>query len=216
MTRLVLATATAILITAASGYAALEAQGAAEPPGRVDAARVTAGSYVVDSGHTLVGWRVNHFGFNDYFGIFGDVTGKLELDPANLAATRLDITIPIANVTVASAGLRDHLLRPGKDGAKPDFFGAQPAPARFVSTAVRRTSQTKATITGDLTLNGVTRPVTIAAEFTGAGPHPMNKRLNVGFEGRATIKRSEFGIGYGIPLVSDQVELDITAAFEKP
>lgn len=217
MNRFVRAAVPAFVLLSLGSVAVLNAQSASmQPPGRLDPARVTAGRYAVDSAHTLVGWRVDHFGISDYFGIFGDVAGSLDLDPRNLAATRLDITIPVAKVTVASAGLRDHLLRPGRDGAKPDFFGADPADARFVSTAVRRTGTMKATITGDFTLNGVTRPVTIAAEFTGAGPHPMNKRLNIGFKGRATIKRSDFGIGYAIPMVSDEVELDITAAFEKP
>lgn len=216
MNRFFKAAAPALALLSLGSYAALNAQPApTEAPGKRDAGRVTPGRYIVDSGHTLVGWRVDHFGFSDYFGIFGDVAGTLELDPKNLAATRLDVTIPVSKVTVASAGLRDHLLRPGKDGAKPDFFGAKPADARFVSTSVKRTGPLKANITGNLTLNGVTRPVTIAAEFTGAGPHPRNKALNIGFEGRAAIMRSQFGIGYGIPLVSDRVELDIAAAFEK-
>ncbi len=74
----------------------------------------------------------------------------------------------------------------------------------------------EAKISGNLTLNGVTKPVTIDAEFTGAGNAmmPPNK-LTVGFEGEAKIKRSDFGIGFGIPMVSDEVELDITVAFEK-
>lgn len=215
MKRIILAATPLLMVAGLGGYAALTAQAPMTAPGKVDAKRVVPGRYTVDSNHTLVGWRVNHFGFNDYFGIFGDVRGSLELDPARLTATRLDISIPVSRVTTASAGLRDHLLRAGKDGAKPDFFGANPADARFVSTAVKRTGPNKATITGNLTLNGITRPVTIAAQFTGAGAHPMNKRLNIGFEGRAAIKRSEFGIAYGIPLVSDLVELDITAAFEK-
>lgn len=215
MNRLALAAAPAALLLSLAGYSALTAQSAMELPGKLDPARVTAGHYTVDGGHTLVRWTVDHFGISDYFGIFGDVAGTLDLDPKNLSATRLVVTIPVSKVTVASAGLRDHLLRPGKDGAKPDFFGAKPADARFVSTLVKRTGPMKANIAGNLTLNGVTRPVTIAAEFTGAGPHPMNKRLNIGFKGRTAIMRSEFGIGYGIPMVSDRVELDLTAAFVK-
>ncbi len=211
----VLAAAPVLLLTGLGGYAALTAQPAPQAPGKLDPARVSAGRYMVDSGHTLVGWRVDHFGISDYFGIFGEVAGTLDLDPKSLSTARLDVTIPVSKVSTASKGLTDHLLRPGKDGAKPDFFGAKPADARFVSTAVKRTGPMKAEITGNLTLNGVTRPVTIAAEFTGAGPHPMNKRLNIGFRGRAAIMRSEFGIGFGIPMVSDKVELDLTAAFEK-
>lgn len=215
MNRLALAAAPALVLLCLGSYAALNAQAAMELPGKLDPARVTAGRYTVDTGHTLIGWRVDHFGISDYFGIFGDVSGTLELDPKNLAAARLDLTIPVSKVTTASKGLTDHLLRPGRDGDKPDFFGAKPADARFVSTAVRRTGPLKANITGNLTLNGVTRPVTIAAEFTGAGPHPMNKRLNIGFKGATAIMRSQFGIGYGIPMVSDRVRLDLTAAFEK-
>lgn len=209
------AAAPALLLMGMGGYAALEAQGTAELPGQADPARVTAGRYTVDSGHTLVRWTVDHFGFSDYFGIFGDVTGTLDLDPANLSATRLDVTIPVSKVTVASEGLREHLLRPGKDGGKPDFFGAKPADARFVSTAVSRSGPTTANITGNLTLNGVTRPVTIAAEFKGAGAHPMNQKLNIGFKGKAAIDRTTFGIDSVVPLVSDRVELAIDVAFEK-
>ncbi|WP_170005285.1 YceI family protein [Pseudopontixanthobacter vadosimaris] len=198
------------------GAVGLNAQQSGELPGVVDPSRVSGGTYQVDSSHTLVGWRVNHFGFNDYFGLFGDMRGSLTIDPANLASARVDITIPLDAVTVTSEGLRDHLLRPGKDGAEPDFFGASPAPARFISTRVTPNADGRsATILGNLTMNGVTRPVLIAAEFTGAGANPMNQRETIGFEGRALIERSEFGIDYGLPVISDEVELNLTAAFEK-
>ena len=209
------------LTLAAAGVAALtigtlHAQQGGPPqlPGQMDPSRVTAGTYAADSGHSLVGWRVNHFGFNDYFGIFGNVSGTLTIDPANLGAAKVDVTIPIDSVVVASAGLRDHLLRAGRDGGKPDFFGPNPAAAKFVSTRVQP-SGNNATITGDLTLNGVTKPVTIQAQFTGAGKGMMNQKETVGFEGTTTIKRSDFGITTFVPMVSDEVELTITTAFEK-
>ena len=193
---------------------ALTAQGAPQVPGAMDPARVTAGTYAADPNHSLIGWEVNHFGFNDYYGLFGDVAGTLTIDPANPSAAKVDMTIPIANVTTASKGLTDHLLRAGKDGGKPDFFGPAPAPARFVSTSVKAEG-TKATISGNLTMNGVTKPVTFEAEFTGAGTNPMNKKATIGFEAETTIKRSDFGVNYAIPMVSDEVELDISMAFEK-
>ena len=194
---------------------ALFAQDAPQVPGTQDPARVTAGVYAADPAHSLIAFEVNHFGFNDYYGIFGDVAGTLAIDPANLSAAKVDVTIPVASVTTASKALTDHLLRPGKDGASPDFFGADPAPARFVSTAVEVIDETTANITGNLTLNGVTRPVTFEAEFTGAGTNPFNKKDTVGFEAETEIKRSDFGVNYGIPFVSDEVELDISVAFEK-
>lgn len=187
---------------------------ASQAPGAKDPARVTGGTYAVDPSHTLVGWRVSHFGFNDYFGIFGDATGTLTLDPKNPAAAKVDITLPVSKVTTVNPDLTKHLLKPAEAGKKPDFFGASPADARFVSKRVTVNGQ-DAKIVGDLTLNGATREVTLDAEFSGAGTNPYNKKETVGFEAETTIKRSDFGIAFGIPAVSDEVELDISVAFEK-
>ena len=210
------------LTLAAAGVAALtigtlhaQQGGAPQLPGAMDVSRAEAGTYAADARHTLVGWRVNHFGFNDYFGIFGNISGTLTIDPAAPQNAKVDITIPVADVVTANAGLTDHLLRAERDGGKPDFFGPDPAAARFVSTSVMPQG-TKAMVHGDLTLNGVTKPVVIDAEFTGAGKAMMPpNRLTLGFEGTTTIKRSDFGLTTFVPMVSDEVELDITAAFEK-
>ncbi|QQN74129.1 YceI family protein [Croceicoccus sp. YJ47] len=185
-------------------------------PGVADVSRVTAGTYATDPSHTIVGWTVNHFGFNDYFGMFGDAEGTLTIDPANPTAAEVEISIPITSLAVVSEGLRDHMLRPGQDGAEPDFFGPNPGMAVFRSTSVTMgNTPTEAMITGNLTMNGHTNPVVIAAEFTGAGANPMSKAETIGFEGRATILRSQFGIDTALPVVSDEVVLDISAAFEK-
>ena len=203
-----------LALVALAATAPLLAQSTPEVPGQMDATRVVAGTYVADPSHSLIAWEVNHFGFSDYIGLFGDVAGTLTLDPANLSAASVDVTIPVAKVTTASAGLTDHLSRPGKDGAKPDFFGPEPDDARFVSTSVTATGN-MAKIEGNLTLNGISRPVTLDAEFTGAGANPYNKKLTVGFSATTMIKRSDFGITTAIPLVSDAVELEIHVAFEK-
>lgn len=204
------------LIGAATVPALAVQESAPQLPGQMDVSRVSGGTYQTDPAHTLVAWSVNHFGFNDYFGVFGDVEGALSIDPSDPESATVDVTIPITSVAVASDGLRKHLLRPGKDGGDPDFFGAEPEAARFVSTQVDVAENgTDATIMGNLTMNGVTKPVTIAASFTGAGANPMSKVETVGFSGTTTIKRSDFGIAYALPVVSDEVELKISAAFEK-
>ena len=206
----------ALLVVASLSLLAvpLVAQMPTEAPGKPDASRVAAGTYKLDPDHALIGWRVDHLGFSDYFGIFGSSTGTLVLDPKNPAAARVEVTIPVSKVLTAHNGLTEHLLRPGKDGGKPDFFGPNPADARFVSTQVAPgTDGTSATIVGDLTLNGQTHPVTIAARFKGAGTFPGGKPT-VGFQGKATISRSQWGIATGVPLVDDAVELDISAPFE--
>ena len=178
-------------------------------PGAKDTSRIVSGTYNVDPAHTLVGWEVSHFGFNPYFGQFGNATGTLVLDRNNPSAARVDITIPIDSLSVVSSGLRTHMLTP-------DFFDqANHATARFVSNRVVIDEDgDEATIHGTLTIKGVSKPVTLDVDFTGAGTHPMNHKLNIGFEAETTIRRSDFGINYGIPIVSDEVKLDITVAFE--
>lgn len=188
------------------------------PIGTRDAAKVLAGTYQVDPSHTLVRWQLDHLGITPYFGIFGDVTGTLTLDPKNLSSAKVDVTIPVSKVTTASSALTAHLLKaPAKPGEKPDFFGDAPVDARFVSTSVVPEGDMGAKVAGDLTLNGVTKPVTLNAKFYGAGKSPaqMGGKENVGFEAEATINRSDFGITMAQGMLSDEVKLDIVAAFTK-
>ena len=205
----------AVAIAATLSAAPIAAQAPAVPGSRTPAA-ITGGTYSADPAHTMVVWTLDHMGFSPYTGIFGEVTGTLTLDPKRPSAAKVDVTIPVSKVTTAPAALTGHLLRPGKDGGKPDFFGPNPADARFVSTRVLVTGQ-RALITGNLTLNGVTKPVTLAASFYGAGKAPamLGGKENVGFRATTTIRRSDFGLGFFVPVVGDEVKLDIAAAFQK-
>lgn len=191
---------------------------AQQMPGSKDKAAITGGSYTVDANHTLVKWEVNHFGFSPLWGLFGQITGTMQLYPKNPAASKVDVTIPVSKMVTGVPGFTAHLLRDGKDGGKPDFFGSAPADAKFVSTHVMVDEDgDEAKVHGNLTLNGITKPVTLDVDFYGAGKAPaqMGGKENVGFEAEATIKRSDFGLGYAVPLVSDEVELTIAAAFQK-
>ena len=184
------------------------AQDAPALPGTPDPARVQAGTYAIDPAHTQIAFTVNHFGFNNYVGLFGTPTGSLTIDPKQPEKASLTVEIPMNEVRTSSTKLDEHLKTP-------DFLDSAKYPtAKFVSTSIK-VNGNEADITGNLTLHGVTRPVTIDAQFTGAGTHPMNKKLNIGFSGTTTIKRSDFGIDKFVPLVSDEVKLAITAAFEK-
>jgi polyisoprenoid-binding protein YceI len=176
-------------------------------PGAPDPLRVVAGTYKVDPAHTQVLWQVNHMGFSLFDGAFADSTGTLTLDPKRLDAAVLNIEIPIARITTTSAKLNEHLL-----GA--EFFDATKYPtATFKSTRVEVTGQT-AKIHGNLTLKGVTKPVVLATTFIGAGAHPMSKTTAIGFRATTTIKRSDFALGYAVPIVGDTVTLTINAAFD--
>ncbi|SNS40834.1 Polyisoprenoid-binding protein YceI [Sphingomonas laterariae] len=206
MRKIVIAVA---LATSAAVAIPVIAQMPPTQPGAKDASRVKAGTYTVDSAHTQILWEVNHLGFNDYFGIFGNPTGTLKIDPANLSAASVDIQIPINQVVTNSNGLTQHLL-----GS--DFFEATKFPtATFKSTSVVVDGD-DAKITGNLTIKGVTKQVVLDAEFQGAGLFAMTKKDTIGFEAETKIKRSDFGVSYGIPMVPDEVELKISVAFEKP
>jgi polyisoprenoid-binding protein YceI len=191
-------------------------------PGNADVTRIAAGTYQADASHTLVAWRVDHMGFNDYFGLFGDIKGTLVLDPAKPEAAKATVRIPLGKILTASSALNSELLRPGAprgkaggQNAKPRYFGPNPGEAVFTSTAVKPGADgTTAMIDGNLTLNGQTRPVTIAAKFAGAGKNPYTGKATVGFHGTAQIKRSEFGIDADMGLVGDTVGLTISAGFE--
>jgi polyisoprenoid-binding protein YceI len=199
----------ALLVLAALTVPAI-AQMPKTAPGAPDVKRVTAGTYQVDPGHTQVIFEINHLGFSEYTGMFVEPTGTLTLDPANPSAAKVDVSFPIAKVRTTVTALDEHLKRA-------DFFDAEKYPeGRFTSTSVK-VSGTTAQITGNLTLHGVTRPVTLAARFIGAGSMAMGgpAKQNVGFQATTTIKRSDFGISGGIPLVGDQVKLTINAAFMK-
>lgn len=182
--------------------------GAQQKPGVADPSRISGGIYDVDANHAQVIWTVDHLGFTPLSGMFGRISGTLTIDPKAPDEARLDITIAIAGLAVTTASFGEHL-------ASASFFDRDKFPtARFVSTRVK-TDGAKATIEGELTLHGVTRPVTLEASFIGAGYNPNHKVDNVGFVATATIKRSEFGLGEGAPLISDEVELRIIGAFRK-
>ncbi|GLV25201.1 YceI family protein [Sphingobium sp. Cam5-1] len=180
-------------------------------PGAKDPARVTGGTYQVDPGHTQVAFAYDHMGFSNNFGIISGPVGTLTLDPKNVAAAKVSIEVPIANVRTGITALDEHLM-------KSDFFDSTKFPkATFVSTSVKPDGATSAEITGNLTIKGVTKPVTLDADFYGAGKAPpmAGGKENVGFVATTTVKRSDFNMGYGVPMVGDNVELKIVAAFQK-
>lgn len=212
MRKTILTLAGAAGVTALT-FGALNAQGGAPA---LDTSSVESGTYTADASHSMVSWSVSHLGFNDYFGIFGDVAGTLELDVADITKSSVDMTIPLSSVVVPSEGLKAHFFRAGNEGAASDFFGPDPEPARFVSTMVHSTGDTTAEIMGNLTINGETHPVTIQAELSGLGKNPMSQKATLGFHGTTTITRSQYNVNFGIPFgIPDQVPLEISVAFEK-
>ncbi|QIK74984.1 YceI family protein [Nocardioides piscis] len=169
------------------------------------------GDYVVDASHSSLGFVARHAMVTKVRGQFNVYEGTAHVDEANPAASKVDITIDAASVDTRSADRDGHL----KSG---DFFDVETYPTiRFVSTDVARDGASW-TITGDLTIKDVTKPVTVEFEQTGSAIDPFGN-TRVGFEGETVVNRKDFGLTWnaaletGGVLVSEKVKLqfDISA-----
>jgi polyisoprenoid-binding protein YceI len=195
------------LILAAAVLAA--APGHAETGFVTDPTLVNAGAYVLDPDHGKITWSISHLGFSTYRGQFTGVDAKLTADPKAPEKSTLTVTVAMDSVGTLNPELDKHLK-------SPEFFDVAKFPtATFRATEIAVTGKDTGTITGNLTLHGVTKPVTLQATFHQAGLFPMDKKYRMGFDAQATIKRSDFGIDAYLPLLGDTVTLDIEAEFVK-
>jgi polyisoprenoid-binding protein YceI len=194
----------------AASFVALSAVSIAQPSVELtrNPAAVQAGAYDVEPLHTRVLFSVSHLGFTTWYGEFTNVSGSLNLDPKKPAGSTLEIRIPVGSLSTTNAKLDGEL----KSDA---WLGAGQFPEIvFKSTKVTETGKGVGTVTGDLTFHGVTKPVTLAVKFNGAGTNPLDKKYTAGFEVSGKIKRSDFGVKTYVPLIGDDVDLIISAGFE--
>jgi len=161
-------------------------------------------TYTLDPGHTMVLFSWNHFGYSNPTADLGGVQGTLVYDPAAPTKATVDVTLPLSALDTHVPALDEHLK-------KPDFFDAEKYPTvTFKSTKVAAAGKDKLKVTGDLTVHGVTKPVTLDVTVNKVGDHPMLKAPAAGFNATATIKRSDFGVGAYVPAVSDEIKISIT------
>jgi polyisoprenoid-binding protein YceI len=174
-----------------------------------DAAAVHDGDYAIEPEHTRVLFAVSHMGFTTWYGEFTKVSGHLFLPPQSAGSSTLEVHIQTASISNNNATL-DEAMK----GA--DWFDSEKYPDMvFKSTAVTQTGPDTADVAGDLTMHGVTRPVTLKARFNASGINAISLKYTVGFEVSGMIRRSDFGVTAYSALVGDDVRLDISAAFEK-
>jgi polyisoprenoid-binding protein YceI len=159
-------------------------------------------TYSLDARHTFPTFEVNHLGFSTQRGMFTKTTGKVTIDRAARKGSA-DITIDMSAITKGDAKLSDHLRAE-------DFFDVAKFPtATFKGSDFKFEGDKLVSVGGDLTLRGVTKPVTLAVAGFTCGAHPMNKKALCGADASVTIKRSDFGIKYALPAVGDNVKLSI-------
>lgn len=198
-----------ILIAAALVLTGVSAGAIAQAGGFIhDPAQVQSGTYVLDPAHGKITWSVDHMGFSTYVGQFTDVTGTLNLDTRNPAASKLQAQVRTDSVGTLNSALDAHIKTA-------DFLDVAKYPtAGFQATSIRLVDADSAEIAGNLTLRGVTKPIVIKADFKQAGINPVDRKYSVGFDGQARIKRSDFGVNYGVPVLGDDVTLHFEAEFK--
>lgn len=173
-------------------------------------AKVQSGTYQIEPTHTRVLFAVSHMGFTTWYGEFTHVSGTLTLDPKTVDASTLDIIIPANTITTTNTKLDGELN-------SPKWFDTTKYPTiEFKSTKITRTGDGTATVTGDLTFHGVTRPETLDVSFNASGVNFLTHQYTAGFNASGLLKRSEFNQSTYVPIIGDDVYLTISAAFVKP
>jgi polyisoprenoid-binding protein YceI len=182
---------------------------------------VASGQYTLDPNHSTVTVSARHFGLSNYVLRFNGVTGALNFNAEDPAQSSIEATVAVTSLDTPYSGDRDF----DAELQNSEWLDAAAFPtATFRSTAIERTGPNTARVTGDLTVRGVTRPVTLEATYNASHrQHPMGPQVSmIGFSARGDIRRSEFGLRTLLPTaggtdgVSDEVHLQIEAEFTRP
>lgn len=166
-------------------------------------------AYVLDPSHSQIVFSYNHLGYSTNWGMFSGFEGEIAFDQEDPAASSVTVSFPVRTMLTGWEARFEHFM--GED-----FFGAaEDEMVTFASTGIELTGETTALITGDLTLNGVTKPVVLDATLNQVGDHPMANKPWAGFDATTTVLRSDFEVGAFAPFVSDEVELMISVEATK-
>jgi polyisoprenoid-binding protein YceI len=169
-----------------------------------------AATYEIDGRHTQVEFTYTHFGLSHISARLNQVTGTFDFDPKNPAKSAIDVQLPMSSLSTGVPRLDSHL-------ASADFFDVANFPnASFKSNAVKVLGKDRLSVSGDLTIHGVTRPVVFEVNIVGQGEHPARKTPAVGLDASTTIKRSDFGVGGFPQAVADEVRLHINMEAAQP
>lgn len=161
-------------------------------------------TYVLDASHSQIVFSYNHLGYSTNYGMFSGFEGEIAFDQEDPAASSVSVSFPVRSMLTGWEARFDHFM--GED-----FFGAgEDEMVTFTSTAIEVTGDDTAMITGDLTLNGVTKSVVLDAKLNQVGMHPMAEKPWAGFDATTTLLRSDFEVGAFAPFVSDEVEVAIS------
>ncbi|MDB5873718.1 MAG: polyisoprenoid-binding protein [Ramlibacter sp.] len=166
-------------------------------------------TYVIDPVHSFPNFRVNHLGMASIMGRFEKMTGKVVLDQAARTGS-LEVKIPTATVSTGDGKRADGTRSRDDHLRTADFFNSAEFPdMTYKSTKFNFNGDALESIDGNLTLLGVSKPVKLTVSSFKCGPHPFTKKPMCGADAEGTIKRTDFGVKFGVPAISDEVKLTI-------
>ncbi len=169
----------------------------------------TEWNYRFDPSHTSIDWKASHFGFSSPSGKFAQVEGLLYFNEKKVVRSKAEITIYVKNLLTGTKEFDENMK-------SKQFFNTEKFPiATFKTGKIKVRGKNSAEIYGDLTLMGITKTVKLNVKLNKIGFNPITKKESIGFSAYTKIKRSDFGMEYAIPAVSDEVELKIEAEAQK-
>lgn len=159
--------------------------------------------YKIDKGHTRVVFFVNHLGFSNMPGVFKKIDGTFSFSEDNVEESIINMTVDAASVDIFHGLLNEKLL-------EKDYFNVAEHPTiTFKSTKIEKTSDKTGLVTGDLTMLGITKSITLDVTFNQGDFNQYAGKYTVGFTGHATLKRSDFGMTVLLPSVGDDIEFRV-------
>lgn len=163
-----------------------------------------AEKYVLDASHSQVLFSYDHLGFSTTYGMFSGFEGEIMFDANDAANSSVNVSMPVMSMFTGWEQREGHFM-------SDDFFAAQEGDlVTFKSTSIEVTGENTAKITGDLSMNDVTKSVVLDATLNQKGDHPFANKPWMGFDATTTLVRSDFGVGAFAPAVSDEVEVQIS------
>ena len=164
-----------------------------------------------DDPHSQLGFTVTHLGIADVSGTFNDFDVTVQSSKPDFSDARFELTAKVASIDTRVEARDNHLK-------SADFFDAEKYPTlQFKSTGLKPAGKNKYKLTGNLTLHGITKPVTMDLHYKGSVENPMSKKTTAGFQLTGTIKRSDFALGNGFPapMISDEVRIKADGEFHQ-
>jgi len=179
------------------------------PKVEVQLSKLKAGQYALDKSHASLLFKIQHLGLSTYVGRFNRFDASLEFDPDNIANTKLDALIEIDSLDINDDDLKDDLM-------EPTWFNQKKYPqVKFSTLAVKPISESEFEFTGNLAWRGVVKPIAATVIFHGGANNILTQKYTLGFSAKARFLRSDFGMDAYIPIVGDEVVLEVYAEFQK-